>query len=183
VSAEFFLKCFTVIGTIGAVAFALFGDRLRAWLTPVRIRIEPLREDEKNSTYDKEQGRRAYCHHLAVRNLTPHKPLENCRVWLKSVAVKQFVEKPPDEPVFAVPAPMEWAPSEYSRQTRTFCNRQFFDLGKAWDKEGAFEITIERDCGAAMNKLGIYTPRDRPDSGSVRHCGQLSCRGGVCFRG
>lgn len=171
-SNELFLKFLTPIGLITTVAFALYGDFLRGWFYPVEIRIEVLKEGETNQHIDKiyqaDELVNLYCHHLRVRNLTPKKTISNCRVWLKRISIVD-ASKPneeDDEIIFAVPRLMEWAPSEYSPDKRTFITDQIFDLGKT-NKYG-FELTIYREQKAAISTLSEQ--REKFKQGATIKC-------------
>jgi hypothetical protein len=153
-TADFLVKCALSIGTLSAVLFALFGDYLRETLDPIRVKIEL--PTESNTVIDKclinGVPANAYFHHLLVRNLTPHKPIKNCRVWLKKIFVQQVNNEWSDEAKFAVPRLMEWAPSEYSRDKRTFSKQQVFDLGRSLQYNGGFIAAYDRDQGGAVNR-------------------------------
>jgi len=94
-----------------------------------------------------------YCHHLRVRNLTPHRPIKNCRVWLKKIEVQNVAGGWDVNDQFAVPRMMEWAPSEHSRNERTFSTHQVFDFGQTLSNGGGFVVTIERTQGGRFNPL------------------------------
>jgi hypothetical protein len=151
-SADFLVKCALSIGTLSAVLFALFGDYLRETLDPIQVRIEAPKES--NTVIDRclinNVPTDVYVHHLVVRNLTPHKPIINCRVWLKKIFVQQVNNEWSDEAKFAVPRLMEWAPSEYSRDKRTFSKQQVFDLGRTLANNGGFIAAYDRDQGGAV---------------------------------
>ncbi len=48
---------------------------------------------------------------------------------------------------------MEWAPSEYSRDKRTFSTKQVFDFGETLSNNGGFLVTIDRDQGGRFKPL------------------------------
>src|SRR5258708_17498773 len=114
--ADFLIRFVLSLGTISAVLFALYGDYLRAHLDPIEL---TMRVPEQSNTFldfrELEGGReiRVYCHHIRVKNLTSHKPVENCRVWLKRVLVLEPNDKWSEPMKFAVPRLMVWAPFEY----------------------------------------------------------------------
>jgi hypothetical protein len=177
-------KVLTPVGLVTAVAFAVYGEPLKAWFNPIELRIEVLSSDERNQHLDSVQPstdvRRVYCHHLKVRNLTPHTTLINCRVWLKRIFIldESRPTKPEESVVFGVPRLMEWAPSEYSPDKRTFANSEIFDLGQTWqntlqpgDSRGGlngFTFTIHRDQAAAIELLKKY--QDRFGAGGTLEC-------------
>jgi hypothetical protein len=171
-SADIFLKVLTPVGLLTTVAFTLYGDFLRGWFYPVRIRIEVLSREESNqdieTVYQAGSPIQFYSHHLRVRNLSPKKAVENCRVWLKSVS---FVDetrpnRPIEANVFGAPRLMEWAPSEYSPDTRTFITEQIFDIGKTF--EDRFEITIHPCQDHAVKTLAGQ--KDKFATGATFRC-------------
>jgi len=120
----------------------------------VRVNIEVPPQD--NSFTDVWEGadntpHLVYCHHLNVRNLTRHKPVINCRVWLKRVCIRDDSDNWAERKKFAVPRLMDWAPFEYSRDKRTFGNYQVFDLGKTVSNL-YFEIAVSPVQGGTFDK-------------------------------
>jgi hypothetical protein len=175
-TADFMVKCGFVIGTFVTIILALFGDYLREIVFPIDLSIEDPKES--NTVFDmcdfKEEKFKwecpqlfgktfnVYCHHLRVKNLTPHRPINDCRVWLKKIHVEHnglWKEENQDangqwhKNKFAVPRLMEWAPSEYSRDKRTFSTEQVFDFGKTLSNNGGFMVTIWRRQGGTFNRL------------------------------
>jgi hypothetical protein len=148
-TADFLIRFGLSFGTLVAVLSALFGDYLRETLDPIRVIIEVPKES--NVVIDKcifnNAAADCYRHHLVVRNLTPHKAIKDCRVWLKKIRVQQVNNDWKDDPIFAVPRLMEWAPSEYSPDKRTFSRKQVFDLGTTIEKSGGFEASYNRAQG------------------------------------
>ena len=147
--ADFILRCVLTLGTLAAVLVALFGDFLREWVDPIQVRIEV--PEESNTAFDfrtvDDEDVQVYCHHLCVKNETPHKPIKECRVWLKGIAT-------PSEdghwngPKFAVPRRMQWAPFEYSPDKRTFGTSQIFDFGMAFGNDKGFKVSVAPAQGA-----------------------------------
>jgi len=163
-NADFLINCLVAAGTVGAVIVALFGDAL----DPVKLRIEV--PEQSNTVIDFAPGAvPVYCHHLRVVNLTPHKAVENCRVWLKNIFVEVAAGVWNEEIKFAVPRLMEWAPSQYSKEKRTFCTDQVFDFGQTRSNNGGFELifykeqlgTIQRHFGTGNRiKFIFYVTAD-----------------------
>jgi hypothetical protein len=147
-SAAFLVTVLTPVGIISTVLFAMYGDFLREWFFPVRLDIELLREDERNSEIDttEEEGHfhQKYSHHLKVVNLSKNKKVENCRIWMKRLMVMypNTAGKPHDNFVMAAPRLMNWAPAEIDSDKRTFITYQIFDLGESNEK--GFKITIDK---------------------------------------
>jgi hypothetical protein len=127
--------CFSGLTTLVAIVYAIYGDYVKSWAHGIQLRIETPKEN--NSIIDLVQieggAARAYHHHLIVINERPHQAVKNCRVWLKKIYVlKPVLNNAPrweEEQLFAVPRLMDWAPSEWKRDERTFCTTQIFDLG------------------------------------------------------
>ncbi len=101
-----FLRWATTLGILGAITAALFGDYLREKLFPIDLCIESPNEQERNVGFDKRifneqrfqsypeiygKGFDVYNHHLRVRNLTAHRPIKDCRVWLKKMGRRRPV--------------------------------------------------------------------------------------------
>jgi hypothetical protein len=175
-TADFLLKLGFIIGTLATIILALFGDYLRKITDPIELQLESPKES--NTVFDmcdfkdpKSQWAcpplfpktfDCYCHHLLIKNLTPHKTVTNCRVWLRKVLVERdgkWTEENQDANAqwqdnrFAVPRLMEWAPSEYSREQRTFSTEQVFDFGKTLSNDAGFLVTIWREQGGTFMPL------------------------------
>ena len=145
---DFILRCLTPLSIFGAVIAALFVDYLREKIFPIEIKI--VIPDESNTVIDENSLGRVYVHHLFVKNLTPHRAIINCRVWLKRIEVQQIDNAWMEEQKFAVPHLMEWAPSEYLHDKRTFIKQQVFDLGRTRENNGEFLLAFKRDLGGAV---------------------------------
>lgn len=118
-TAIFWVRFAQAVGVFFAVLVALFGEQVKLWVNRIELRIEET-ETYDNFLNEMPQGNRILCHHLRVRNATPHRPVQNCRVWLVRV-----LEKGPDAQFqehfkFAVPRLMRWAPYEYSPEHALF---------------------------------------------------------------
>jgi hypothetical protein len=139
VLADYILKCVMTFGIFGAVFGALFGDYLREKIFPISLRIES--PAISNDCFDQSpQFGDCYVHHLRVENLTPHRAVNNCRVWLRKIQTQQVNGEWKNDPTFAVPRLMKWAPAEFSPFQRTFCKEQVFDLGLSLSQSRGFEI-------------------------------------------
>lgn len=148
-NADFFVRWVMTLGIFGAVLAALFGDYLRERIFPIDLQIEI--PPKGNAVFDLTnvggQAVNVYMHHLRVRNLTPHRPLKDCRVWLKSISVKSVSGDWEPKNQSPVPRLMEWAPSEFSRDKRTFSTWQIFDFGLSLANNGGFLVKWDRDQG------------------------------------
>jgi hypothetical protein len=152
---DFLIKCGLAFGTLIAVLIALFGDYLRELIDPIRVTIEV--PTQSNTVIDQiDLNKRiyhVYHHHLVVRNLTSYRTIKDCRVWLKRIFILQADNEWKDEAKFAVPRLMEWAPSEYSPDKRTFSNEQVFDLGKTFENNMGFVASYCREQHGAVPQL------------------------------
>ena len=155
VKADFLLKCGSTIGTLSAIIVALFIDSWKAKAFPLKLRITTA--PVNNTVTDYFEGENGsifakYCHHLLVVNDTPHKTVVNCRVWLKSVSHFEhgkWIEKE----VIAVPRLMNWAPSEWSNEERTFSTSQVFDLGVTVGGNGGFVLSVNQKLGGNFERI------------------------------
>lgn len=164
--ADFILRALGPLAISGAVLAALFGEYLREKIFPIDLCIEVTKEQERNAVFDHRQFNEeeyrntpiytkafdVYCHHLRVRNLTLHRALKDCRVWLKKVEVQDVAGNWTDQGRFAVPRLMDWAPFEYSRDKRTFSSQQVFDFGQTLSHSGGFVITVNPQQGGTFNR-------------------------------
>jgi hypothetical protein len=142
-AADFVVKVALSLGTLSAVVCALFGEWLREWSDPIRIKItKPLTENNNADKRPTDQ-KYEYCHHLVVQNCTPQKPITDCQIWLKRIFFKPEGDEWKEIP-FAVPRLMQWAPSEYSPEKRTFGHQQTFDLGVTVQNNEGFKLTIKQ---------------------------------------
>ena len=152
--ADFYLKCCSTIGTLSAIIVALFIDLWKAKAFPLKLRITTAPVNNTVTDISEGENGRAYakyCHHLIVVNDTPHKTVKNCRVWLKSVShleQDKWVEKE----VIAVPRLMNWAPSEWSNEERTFCTSQVFDLGVTVGDNTGFVLSVNHKLGGNFRR-------------------------------
>lgn len=142
---------------------ALFGEYLREKIFPIDLQIEI--PPKGNAVFDlvnlNGQAVNVYAHHLLVRNLTPHKPIKDCRVWLKSIFVKNVAGEWEPRNQTPVPRLMEWAPSEFSRDKRTFSTWQIFDFGLSLENNKGFFVKWDRDQGGNV-------PRQFPVGAKLR---------------
>jgi len=154
----YYAQCLTPFSTLIAVLFAMYAGYFKKVLDGIQLTIEVPKEN--NSAVDLMQdGTKVfpvYWHHLVVVNETPHQAVVNCRVWLKKIYVlKNVVNNPPvwEDNKFAVPRLMEWAPSEWERDKRTFCTKQVFDFGQKRQDDGSFFLVTNRNLRATSVKV------------------------------
>jgi|GEM_PF-3569141 len=154
-TVDFLLKFGFVVAAFVAIILALFGDYLREMIFPIDVRIEiPEKGNvglDKSIINDKPVA--VYCHHLVVRNLTPHRVINDCRVWLTEVFVQDAEGKWEPKNQSPVPRLMEWAPSEFSRDERTFSTWQVFDFGMTIENNGGFVVRADREQGGNFHRI------------------------------
>ncbi len=151
--AVFQIRLLAAVATVCAVIVALFGEALRDFAYPIRVRIEKSPEDDNDVIDECEIGGTIYkcqCHHLRVVNLSNHRAINDCRVWLKRILAQTPQGHWEDKPKFAVPRLMQWAPHEHSPETRTFSTYQVFDLGETLWRNSGFELTPYKKQGGNL---------------------------------
>lgn len=141
-AAEFLLRAMTGLGVLVAVVVAIYGDAIKNRANRIRLRIVNPKQTDNffNRFGSPSQIKTVFCHHLRVENLSPHQPVENCRVWLIRILDRNLEGTFHEAFRFAVPRLMVWAPAEYSPDVRSFSEDQVFDLGRTFVDEGRFEI-------------------------------------------
>lgn len=151
--AKFGLSCLTAVSVVFAVLMALYGNALKQAIEPIRLSIGI--PETTNNVFDAIlwEGRpnKVYCHHLSVKNRTPHHVVENCRVWLVALLDERDGGMFEERFRFAVPRLMEWAPCEYSKDKRTFSDCQIFDFGLTFVEKGDFQLRTYQDQGGNFN--------------------------------
>lgn len=165
-TADFLMKVAISLGTVSAILCALYGDFFRTWCDPIRIEINV--PTYHNNVVDEckhpDDGRvyKVFCHHLVAKNLTPHRRIENCQVWLKRMFVQGLGNSWEERTISPVRRLMEWAPANISKEKRTFTNQDVFDLGKTYSNNKGFELTFNAEQGGAYprhfptgQKLGL----------------------------
>ncbi|WP_289022483.1 hypothetical protein [Desulfobacter postgatei] len=120
----------TAFGTVAVAVLAIWGERVRAWLAPAKLSLEPhnLRGDPNIFTADSKPVARVMYYHLKVVNKRPWLPVKNCRVLLKGIS-----RRGPDN-IFhpfplVVPPQMVWAPASFAPILATITTEQILDLG------------------------------------------------------
>jgi len=154
-SADFFLRWVMTLVIFGAVFAALFGEYFREKIFPIDLCIEIPQKG--NVGFDEGiingQPVKFYFHHLLVRNLSPHRVIKDCRVWLRKVFVQNAAGEWEPKNQSPVPRLMEWAPSEYSRDKRTFSTWQVFDFGMTLSNNGGFVVSADREQGGNFSRI------------------------------
>lgn len=128
----------TAIGTIAVAILAIWGDRIKSWLSPAILKIEPventgihgshLRLNTPSNILVPGLNRDAMWYVLKVVNKKPWMSSKNCRVMLVAISKKgpDGIYRP--EP-FKVPRQFWWAPSEFMAPLATINKEQVFDFG------------------------------------------------------
>jgi len=109
------------------------------------------RPEVSNNFLDASEHGEVLCHHLRVKNLTPHRAVKNCRVWLVGISDETTQDDFEETYKFAVPRLMEWAPNEFQKEMRTFTDFQVFDFGTTRMNDGVFDFTNYSKQGGAFN--------------------------------
>jgi len=148
-NGKFFISVIASGGFIIAIITAICGDYLKEQLDPIYLIIE-LPEATNNFLDANEHGE-VLCHHLRVENLTPHRAVKNCQVWLIGILDKTDQKEFSETYKFAVPRLMEWAPNEFQKEMRTFTHFQVFDFGMTRVSDGVFDFTNYSKQGGAFN--------------------------------
>jgi hypothetical protein len=150
--ARFLVQAFSGVSVVLAVLVALYRDLLTNIADGIRLRIElPEQTDNfENRKATPEGVVRKQCHHLRVVNERPHRPVNNCRVWLVRILDEISEGRFEEKFKFAVPRLMQWAPFEYSPDVRNFSHDQVFDFGESIVDLGGFKVSYFRQQGGAF---------------------------------
>jgi len=160
---DFLIDLIAAFSTLAAVLFALFGSFFRNRWHPIRLDLEL--PSQNNNFMDEWDGVSVYCHHIQVRNLTPDRPVCNCQVWLTRLLDEGQDGQTEERVTFAVPRLMEWAPSEYSPDKRTFSSTQVFDFGVTAADSRGFILRkyggqggmFEGNCGQGKKRRYVFS--------------------------
>lgn len=135
----------TALGTVAVAILAIWGERVRSWLSPPKLEIEAhnnFRGDPNVLTTQTGQlaGRGMY-YHLKVVNKRPWLPIKNCRVLLMGIS-----RRGPDN-VFhpsplVVPSQLVWAPASFAPILVTVTKEQIVDLGNIREGDEAFRPAL-----------------------------------------
>jgi hypothetical protein len=121
------------IGTLAVAVMAIWGDKVRSWLSPPKLIIQAhnLRGAPTTLTLrnvvDPSGGQRAIYYHLKVVNVRPWLTVNNCRVLLTGIARRgpdgQFHNAP-----MAVPFQFVWAPARSLPEQLTITKERVLDF-------------------------------------------------------
>lgn len=133
------------VATVTVAILAIWGERVRAWLAPPKLEIEPhnnLRGDPNVLTTSSGQrvGSAMYFH-LKVVNKRPWLPVKNCRVLLVGLS-----RRGPDNMFhpypMVVPSQLVWAPASFAPIMATVTRQQIVDLGNVQEGDDAFRPAL-----------------------------------------
>jgi hypothetical protein len=160
-AGKFTISVMTALGVISAVMFAAYGDQIKTLISPVRLRIEPVRNTDNFTNLNDWRGKgveNVITYHLLVRNLNANRVAKRCTVKLMQVldenAHGEFVQSFR----FAVPRSMVWAPAEDDPVEQSIHDFEILDLGNLFLSDGEFLIRYSRKQGGIFNgscKLGM----------------------------
>jgi len=128
------------VGTIAVAIAAIWGDRLREWLNPLKARTEVHNVRGKKEFAPPEGGTLIF-YHLKVVNGTHWRALQNCRVLLTEIQRKHPDGSFHIDP-FPVPRQFFWAPSELSPAAASFTKERIFDFGVLRFSDATFRPTL-----------------------------------------
>lgn len=147
---KFMLTTVSSLTVLTAITGALYGDRIRTWVDPIKLSFEQIQSP--NSEYDKHPDYGAvFVHHIRVKNENPDRSVINCRIWLEHVLDENSDGTFSAKTTFAVPRIMNWAPAEISPESRSFSDEQIFDLGYTRVADGKFYPTWNPNQGGYVN--------------------------------
>lgn len=135
----------TAFGTIAVAILAIWGERVRSWLSPPKLEIEAhnsFRGDPSPLTTESGQEiGRAMFYHLRVVNKRPWLPIKNCRVLLMGISRRgpdnEFHRSP-----LSVPRQLVWAPAEFSPVLVTVTKEQIVDFGRVDEGGNGFRPAL-----------------------------------------
>ena len=123
------------IGTLAVAALAIWGEKVRSWLAPPKLIIQPhtLRGTPTRltipGTVNPGGGQRAHYYHLKVLNVRPWLTVHNCRVLFSGVARRgpdgHFHSVP-----MAVPFQFVWAPERATPELLTITKERILDFAR-----------------------------------------------------
>lgn len=122
-------------GTIAVAAAAIWGEKLRSWLAPPKLVIQPhtLGGDPTvltiSGAVSPGGGLRAMYYHLKVVNVYPWLTVHNCRVLLKGLS-RRGSDGRFHKVQMAVPLQFVWAPAEVTPPQITITKEQILDFGR-----------------------------------------------------
>jgi hypothetical protein len=133
-----FLDILVAFGTLAVVVLAIWGEKIRAKLTPAKLSIRPhtLKGDPTvlKTAVQGDGGVKVMYYHLKVVNERRWLPAQDCRVSLTGLSRRGPDGKFHAVPM-AVPLPFNWAPAPHTPARVTVTKEQVFDFGSL--QEGA----------------------------------------------
>jgi hypothetical protein len=139
--ANIIIDAAIAIGTVSVAILAIWGERVRAVLSPPKLELEAhnkFRGDPNiiRTPTGQQVGRGMYFH-LKVVNKRPWLPVKNCRVLLMGIS-----NRGPDN-IFhpsrlVVPSQLVWAPASFAPVMTTVTKEQIVDLGNIQEGDDSF---------------------------------------------
>jgi hypothetical protein len=129
----------TAIGTIAVAIIAIWGDWLKAKLTPPKLQIMPLNTRGELTQFA--NGERVIFYHFKVVNYRPWTIAKNCRVLLKGI----YKELPSGQfqsfPLNTNPS-FIWTPAEITPHSINLTKEHAFDFGFLTEKAIEFRPVL-----------------------------------------
>ena len=122
-----FFDALMAVGTVAVAVLAIWGERLRAHIVPLKLAIQPHNLTGTLTRFT--NGHPVYYYHLKVVNESRLRPGKDCRTLLVGVARKgQDGSFTPE--LMPVPLQFQWAPAEFTPPQVTIARYQVLDLGR-----------------------------------------------------
>lgn len=133
------IQLITAIGTITVAVIAIWGDWLKAKLTPPKLKIEPLNTRGEITKFS--NGTRVIFYHFKVVNSRPWIIAKNCKVLLKGIYKElpsgQFQNLP-----FNTNPSFIWTPAEITPQAINLVKEHAFDFGFLAENSSEFSPVL-----------------------------------------
>ncbi len=120
------IQFLTAVGTISVAVIAIWGDWLRATITPPRLKIFPL--NTRGELTEFTNGNRVIYYHLKVVNSRPWAIARNCRVILKGISKELPNGEFQNQPLNSNPS-FVWTPAEITPPVINLSREHTFDFG------------------------------------------------------
>ncbi len=120
------IQLMTAIGTIAVAVIAIWGDWLKAKLTPPKLQIVPLNTRGELTQFG--NGTRVIFYHFKVINSRPWTIAKNCRVLLKGI-YKELPSGQFQNLALNTNPSFIWTPAEITPQVINLAKEHAFDFG------------------------------------------------------
>lgn len=121
------IQLLSAIGSILVAIIAIWGDWLKAKLTPPKLKIVLLNTRGELTTFSS-TGERVIYYHLKVVNSRPWAIAKNCKVILMAISKELPSGEFQNQPLNTTPS-FIWTPAEVTPQAITLVKEQAFDFG------------------------------------------------------